>query len=57
MSSAENDQRIALSYYSDVLCVWAHIAQVRVDQVEAEFSAEVSIDYRFVRCLVIAPIK
>ncbi len=47
MSNAVNDQRVALSYYSDVLCVWAHIAQVRVDQVEAEFSAEVFIDYRF----------
>jgi predicted DsbA family dithiol-disulfide isomerase len=40
-------QNLALTYYSDVLCVWAHISQARVDEVAARFSDEVSIDYRF----------
>jgi hypothetical protein len=39
-------RKVSLTYYSDVLCVWAHIAQARVDEVAQRFS-EVSIDYRF----------
>jgi predicted DsbA family dithiol-disulfide isomerase len=40
-------ENLALTYYSDVLCVWAHISQARVDEVAERFSDEVSIDYRF----------
>ncbi|MFZ1548254.1 MAG: DsbA family protein [Candidatus Nitrotoga sp.] len=40
-------RNIALTYYSDVLCVWAYISQARIDEVAAKFSDEVSIDYRF----------
>lgn len=40
-------QNLSLTYYSDVLCVWAYISQARVDEVAAKFSDEVSIDYRF----------
>jgi len=38
---------LALTYYSDVLCVWAHISQARVDEVAEKFADDVSIDYRF----------
>ncbi len=38
---------VSLTYYSDLLCVWAHISQVRVDQVVKQFGEDVSIDYRF----------
>ncbi|PIP01537.1 MAG: dithiol-disulfide isomerase [Zetaproteobacteria bacterium CG12_big_fil_rev_8_21_14_0_65_54_13] len=40
-------KNISLTYYSDVLCVWAYISQARIDEVAAQFSDEVSIDYRF----------
>jgi predicted DsbA family dithiol-disulfide isomerase len=40
-------KRLALTYYSDILCVWAYIAQARVDEVAEQFAADVSIDYRF----------
>lgn len=39
--------KFALTYYSDVLCVWAHISQARVDEVAEKFSGDVTIDYRF----------
>lgn len=39
--------KLALTYYSDVLCVWAYISQARVDEVAEKFPKEVSIDYRF----------
>jgi predicted DsbA family dithiol-disulfide isomerase len=38
---------LPLTYYSDVLCVWAYIAQARVDEIARKFSKEVNIDYRF----------
>jgi predicted DsbA family dithiol-disulfide isomerase len=38
---------LSLTYYSDVLCVWAYIAQARVDEVAERFPDEVTIDYRF----------
>ncbi len=40
-------EKVKLSCYSDILCVWAHIAQARVDEVARNFSNQVSIDYRF----------
>lgn len=40
-------QKLSLTYYTDVLCVWAYISQARVDEVAAQFPDEVSIDYRF----------
>jgi len=40
-------RKLSLTYYSDVLCVWAYISQARIDEVAAKFSDEVSIDYRF----------
>jgi predicted DsbA family dithiol-disulfide isomerase len=39
---------IRISYYSDVLCVWAYIAQIRLDELAANFPAQVAIDYHFV---------
>jgi predicted DsbA family dithiol-disulfide isomerase len=38
---------LKLTYYSDILCLWAHISQARVDEVAEQFSDDVSIDYRF----------
>ncbi len=40
-------QRIPIIHYSDVLCVWAYIAQIRVDELLESFGDQVEIDYRF----------
>ncbi len=40
-------KRITLTYYSDVLCVWAYIAQARVDEITLKFTEQVKIEYRF----------
>ena len=39
---------IHLSYVSDVLCVWAYVAEVRLDQLRKEFGDEVELEYRFI---------
>ena len=40
-------EKLTLTYYSDILCVWAYISQKRVDEVSRQFPENVSIDYRF----------
>jgi predicted DsbA family dithiol-disulfide isomerase len=40
-------QSLSLTYYADVLCVWAYISQARIDEIAEKFSDRVSIDYRF----------
>lgn len=39
---------IRISYFSDVLCVWAYIAQVRLNELKATFQDKVIVDYHFV---------
>ena len=39
---------IHLSYFSDVLCVWAYIAQIRLDELKTNFPDNVVIDHHFV---------
>lgn len=40
-------EHVSMICYSDVLCIWAHISQARIDEVSRRFAAEVSIEYRF----------
>ena len=34
-------------YFSDVLCIWAYIAQARIDEMAAQFDGRITIDNRF----------
>jgi len=38
---------VAITYFSDVLCVWAYVAQIRLDEVISHFGADVQVDYKF----------
>lgn len=40
-------QKITLTNYSDILCVWAYISQIRIDEVSTRFADQVQIEYRF----------
>jgi predicted DsbA family dithiol-disulfide isomerase len=39
---------IRISYFSDVLCVWAYIAQIRLEELKATFQDNIVIEYHFV---------
>lgn len=39
---------IHISYFSDVLCVWAYIAQIRLDELKATFQDQITIQHHFV---------
>lgn len=45
-------EKISLTCFSDVLCIWAYIAQARIDEVERQYGQQVDVDYRF--CSVFA---
>lgn len=38
---------IPINHFSDVLCIWAYIAQIRIDELRANFPGEVAFDYRY----------
>jgi predicted DsbA family dithiol-disulfide isomerase len=38
---------VQISYFSDILCIWAYAAQARVDAVKEKFGDTVRLDYRF----------
>lgn len=39
---------LTVEHFSDLLCVWAYCAQVRVDELRATFGARVNVRYRFI---------
>jgi predicted DsbA family dithiol-disulfide isomerase len=39
---------IRIFYFSDILCIWAYIAQIRLDELQATFHDKISIQYHFV---------
>jgi predicted DsbA family dithiol-disulfide isomerase len=38
---------IRIFYFSDVLCVWAYISQIRLDELQATFGQQISIESYF----------
>lgn len=38
---------IRITHFSDVLCIWAYISQVRVAELRENFGADVAFDYRY----------
>jgi predicted DsbA family dithiol-disulfide isomerase len=38
---------VSVQYFSDVFCVWAYVGQVRLDELETEFEADVAVDCHF----------
>ncbi len=39
--------RPTVTYFSDVLCIWAYVSQVRLDQLAAEYGDRIKIEERF----------
>jgi predicted DsbA family dithiol-disulfide isomerase len=38
---------IQVTHFSDVLCIWAYVAQVRVTELERNFASDVAFDFRY----------
>jgi predicted DsbA family dithiol-disulfide isomerase len=39
---------IRIFYFSDILCIWAYIAQIRLDELQSTFQDQIAIQYHFV---------
>ena len=44
----DNSAHIVIDYYSDVLCIWAWIAQSRLEELNRHWSRQVSVRHRYV---------
>jgi predicted DsbA family dithiol-disulfide isomerase len=42
-----NVEQVPIVYFSDLLCLWAHISELRVDAAKAAYGEQVQIEYRF----------
>lgn len=40
--------KVRISYFSDVLCVWAYIAQIRLDELKLHYGDKLDIQYHFI---------
>ena len=40
--------KIKIHHFSDVLCVWAYVSQVRIDELKQQFGDKVELDYHYV---------
>lgn len=38
---------VTVSYFSDVLCIWAYIAQIRIDELKTQFDGQIDMQYHF----------
>ncbi|WP_196137892.1 DsbA family protein [Aliikangiella sp. G2MR2-5] len=45
---SENRAPVHLSYFSDVLCIWAYLGQIRLDELKHNFGNKVAINYHHV---------
>lgn len=41
------EKRITIEYFTDVLCIWAYGAQVRIDQLQRDFGDRIEVVQRF----------
>lgn len=41
-------QPIHISYFSDILCIWAYIAQIRMEELKTNFQDRIAIAPHFV---------
>lgn len=40
--------KVKIQHFSDVLCVWAYVSQIRVDELKQQFGEQVEMEYHFV---------
>lgn len=40
-------QSITIDYFTDMLCIWAYVAQIRIDELEQEFGSQINVVPRY----------
>jgi predicted DsbA family dithiol-disulfide isomerase len=50
-------ERVQITHYSDVLCVWAYVSQVRIDELQRNFGDRIALEYRYIQVFGNVPRK
>ena len=40
--------KIHVAYYSDILCIWAYVSEIRLSELRKQFGPEIGISYHFI---------
>jgi len=43
-----NSTKIRIHYFSDILCIWAYLAQVRLDELLKNYTSQIEVSYNFI---------
>lgn len=43
-----NEKTIRIEYFSDLLCVWAYAAQIRLDELQQHYASDIAIHHHFI---------
>ena len=46
---------VKIQHFSDVLCAWAYVGQIRMDELESTFGDDVAVDCHFIDVFGDAP--
>lgn len=41
-------EKIRIDYFTDLLCVWAYVSQIRVDELKRQFGTKIGFHYHFI---------
>ena len=48
MTEQPGTEPIQITYFIDILCIWAYIAQIRIDELKSTFKDQINVNYHFV---------
>lgn len=41
-------QKVEITYFTDVLCIWAYLAQIRMDELKTKFASNIDLQNHFI---------
>lgn len=47
-NAAGGNNRVHIAYFSDVLCIWAYAAQIRLDELKLQLGDRIRLSYHFI---------
>jgi len=47
-TNAPKDNTIRIEFFSDLLCVWAYAAQIRLDELQKHYASAIALHYHFI---------
>lgn len=50
-------EAIRVTHFSDTLCVWAYVSQIRIDELQKKFAGSVKLEYRYLHVFGDVPTK